>query len=293
MKQRFQMFRLGVAVVPLILGAWGASAQSGVPVSHEPAPMPEGSIMEGWTLQIEPLAHYIAPAGDFKLPRSSGGSSDEVSVDDLNVDDTRISPYVDLHLRRDKWRISVSGFWFSLDDRGETAEESFQFGDLSISPGDEIESSLDFWTLEAVGSYRVFEDQTERNSKGKIGAGIGIDLLAGVRMFDVDLDVSASSGSQGAEHFWAQPVAGARMEVAIWERFGFDVTSAFGYLPAGESTSFSWDIVAAFHWRPIENVGVQIGYQQLRMTLEDGEDDDEFRWEGGMAGLFGGLLIRF
>ena len=296
--QRLSMYRFAGAITSVLACAAGVHAQSGAPtsgapVSHDPAPMPEESIMEGWTLQIEPLVHYIAPAGDFKLPNGTGGSTSELSVDDLNIDDTRLSPYIDLHLRRDKWRISVSGFWFSLDDRGAVADESFQFGDLAVSAGDETESSLDFWTLEAVGSYRVFEDQTARNSKGVIGAGIGVDLLAGVRLFDMDFQIQTDSGTESADHLWAQPVAGARMEVAIWENFGFDVTSAFGYLPAGDSSSFSWDIVAGFHWRPFHNVGVQIGYQQLALTLEDGDDSDEFRWEGGMAGLFGGLLIRF
>lgn len=283
----------GMAGGALAQDAAGAEvAAAAEPISPEPVSIPL-SIMDGWTLQFELLAHYIAPAGDITMPNSSGMDSEDVSVDEVNIDDNRVSPYIDLHLRRDKWRISVSGFWFSLDDRGATADETFQFGDLAIAAGDELESSFDFWTLEAVGSYRVFQDQTERNSRGVIGAGVGVDLLAGVRLFDVDFEISAPAGTQSADNLWAQPVAGARMEVAIWEDFGFDVTSAFGYFPAGDSTSFSWDIVAAFHWRPWENVGIQIGYQQLAVTLEDGDDEDEFKWEGGMAGLFGGVLIRF
>lgn len=265
-----------------------ATAADVEPISSDPAPL-----VDGWTLQLEPLVHYVAPAGDIRLPNSSGVKSKEVSVDDLNLDDPRISPFGEIHFRREKWRISLSGFAYSLDDRTEVSTESFQFGDLAISSGDRIESSLDFWTLEAVASYRVFHDQTDRNSKGIVGAAAGIDILGGVRFFDVDFDISTPSGSQSEHNLWAQPVLGARAEFTIWENFGFDVTTAFGYLPAGDNTSFSWDIIAAFHWRPWENVGVQIGYQQLAFTLEDGDGADEFRWSGGMAGVFGGLLIRF
>lgn len=286
---------LALTTSPLVALCGVASAQDAAPDSGTSVPMstPEVSLMSGWTLQFEPSVHYIAPSGDFKLPNSASIDTEEVSVEGLNLDDTRLAPFGELHLRRDKWRISISGLMYSLDDRTQVSDDSFQLGDLAIASGDELESSLDFWTLEAVASYRVFEDQTVPNSKGKIGAAVGIDIVGGIRFFDVDLDVSAPSGSQSEHNLWAQPVLGARVEIAIWEDFGFDVTSAFGYLPAGDNTSFSWDIVAAFHWRPWENVGVQIGYQQLAFTLEDGDDQEEFSWEGSMAGLFGGLLIRF
>jgi hypothetical protein len=283
---------LAVLAGSLIVGV--ASAQDSPPASASvPMSTAEAPLMNGWTLQFEASVHYIAPTGDLKLPNSANVETEEASVEDFNLDDPRLSPYGEIHFRRDKWRISISGLWYSLEDRTESADESFQFGDLAIASGDEIESSLDFWTLEAVGSYRVFEDQTVPNSKGIIGAAVGIDILGGVRLFDVDFEFSAPAGEQSADNLWAQPVLGARVEISLWENFGFDVTSAFGYLPAGDNTSFSWDIVAGFHWRPWENVGVQFGYQQLAFTLEDGDDAEEFRWEGSMAGIFGGLLIRF
>ncbi|MBX3362635.1 MAG: hypothetical protein KF705_14525 [Phycisphaeraceae bacterium] len=288
-----QPFIAALAVLAGSLTIGVASAQDAAPASAAlPMSTREAPMMSGWTLQFEPSVHYIAPAGDLKLPNRSSMNTKEVKVDDLNLDDTRLAPYAEIHFRRDKWRISLSGFAYSIDDRSAIADTSFQFGDLSIASGDRIESSLDFWTLEAVGSYRVFQDQTDRNSKGVIGGAVGIDILGGIRLFDVDLKVSTPTDSQSEDNLWAQPVLGARVEFAIWERFGFDVTTAFGYMP-GDNTSFSWDIVAGFHWRPIENVGVQIGYQQLAFTLEDGDDEEKFRWKGGMAGLFGGVLIRF
>lgn len=286
---------VALTTIPLAALAGIASAQDAPAASGTSVPMStaEVSLMSGWTLQFEPMVHYIAPSGDFKLPNAANMDTEEVSVEDLNLDDTRLAPFGEVHFRRDKWRISISGLWYSLDDQTQAADESFQLGDLAIAAGDEIESSLDFWTLEAVASYRVFEDQTDQNSKGIIGAAVGVDILGGIRFFDVDLEVNAPSGSQSEHHLWAQPVLGARVEISLWENFGFDVTSAVGYLPLGDNTSLSWDIVAAFHWRPWENVGVQIGYQQLAFTLENGDDEEEFRWEGSMAGLFGGLLIRF
>lgn len=285
---------LAVPAFALSTLAYHASAQD-APSTSASVPMStaEAPLMNGWTLQFEPSVHYIAPTGDLKLPNGSNIETEEASIEDFNLDDPRLSPYGEVHFRRDKWRISISGLWYSLEDRTESADESFQFGNLAIAAGDEIESSLDFWTLEAVGSYRVFEDQTVPNSKGIIGAAVGIDILGGVRFFDVDLEVSTPTDSQSADNLWAQPVLGARVEISLWENFGFDVTSAFGYLPAGDNTSFSWDIVAGFHWRPWENVGVQFGYQQLAFTLEDGDDAEEFRWQGSMAGIFGGVLIRF
>ena len=46
-------------------------------------------------------------------------------------------------------------------------------------------------------------------------------------------------------------------------------------------------------WRPHPNVGVQIGWRQVAYWLNDGEGEDEFEYNGRMAGIQGGLVIRF
>lgn len=264
-----------------------SDGDAGAPVSVK------AEIGPGWTLQFEPAAHFIAPAGDIRLPNSGGLETGEIDLDTLNIDSPRLSPFGELHIARGKWRISATGFWTSQDDRVARIETPVQVGDLALNAGDRVSSSLDFGTFEGTASYRVLDKRSRTNARGRTAASAGVDIIGGVRFFDVDFDIEGPGGSDGASHLWAQPVVGARLELEFDERFGIDAASTFGYLPAGDNESFSWDITVGLSWRPVENLGVQIGYQMLAFNLKDGDDAEAFEWDGSLAGLYFGAVLRF
>lgn len=284
---RSTLLALSAALAQTIHAQSEPPAQQDAPISTEPAP-----IGNGWTLQFEPAAHYIAPAGDIRLP-SSTSRGQEADLGELNLDSPKLAPFAELHFARDKWRISLSGFWTNQEDKGSTADEAFRLGDLSVDAGDRLESSLEFGTFEASASYRVYEASGTRTEKGSLVSYAGIDVVGGVRFFDVDIEVNGPGGSAGVDELWAQPIIGLRLSFEFYEKFTLDVINSFGYFPASDHESFSWDIVAGVGWKPTQNIGLQFGYQQLAFTLQDGDDADEFEWSGGMAGLYAGLIIRF
>jgi opacity protein-like surface antigen len=67
-----------------------------------------------------------------------------------------------------------------------------------------------------------------------------------------------------------------------------------GYLPLSDSESYSFDLIVGGQWRPIKNVGVQIGYRALFFGIETGESDNAFELsEASLQGLYAGVTLSF
>ena len=80
----------------------------------------------------------------------------------------------------------------------------------------------------------------------------------------------------------------------IVDRFDIDLQVLAGGFDAGRGhSSFSIEIVNGYTYRPIENVGVQVGYRLSWYSLQDGSDVNRFDYTGAVAGLFAGVVIRF
>jgi len=58
---------------------------------------------------------------------------------------------------------------------------------------------------------------------------------------------------------------------------------------------FSFDMSVAFRWEPSRNFGVEVGWRQMLLIMQDGEEGtvEEFEYTGGVAGLFAGVVVRF
>jgi hypothetical protein len=244
---------------------------------------------ETWTLRAEPSIWYVAPGGHFKLPGLPSGG-EELFMSDVNLDSPRVSPFVELHLRAEDWLLSFSGFAFSADSRASTADFSGFVGEHPFSPGDRLESSLDFVSAQFQAGYRI---PWRLGRKGEDFQGL-VDVLGGVQFIDVDLDVAAPSGAVSVNEFWAMPILGGKLSMDITRRFTIDVQMTFGYFnDGGGRSSFTWDICPGFMYYPFENVGVQVGYRQLLFDLRSGDEGERFFWHGAMAGIYGGLAVRF
>ncbi len=91
-----------------------------------------------------------------------------------------------------------------------------------------------------------------------------------------------------------EPFVGTKAELILYQDFTIDLeTSIGGYSWTGDEKSASVDIRVGFQYRPHKNVGAQIGYRMLAFNLSQGSGDSEFGWQGAMAGLYAGLVLRF
>lgn len=261
-----------------------------------------------WTVQIEPSFWYVSPSGKVKLPVSSGtgpggftSAGDAVELDRLNIASPRFEPSGEIHFSSKRWRVTFSGADYSISRDDTVADSSFRLGSVVVDPGDTLDAKFHLTTVELTAGYRVWgrvfssPEHTQR-PENAIESLARLYVIGGVRVYDVGFDVARTSGayaSADADEFFGEPIVGVRIEADLAKDFTLDVQATAGGLPTGDTSSYSVDIQAGFQWRPHPNVGIQIGYRQLAYWLTDGTDEDEFNYDGRLAGLFAGLAIRF
>jgi len=276
----------------LILAAGLAStalAQSQPPAA-EAAPDLK-PVAPSWTIQFEPSVWYVAPAGKVRMP-SDTVKGNKVELGDLNMDSPRVSPAGEFHLRTsDRWRFSLSASYYSEDSRKSTMEQSGQLGDITFVSGDVLDSKLDFFTGQITAAYALVKEHRVNNDADLL---FGLDLVGGARMYDVDFSFEkVGANTDSYDNFFIEPVLGLKAEATLTEHFTIDLETTFGYLPGGDTQTFSWDIIVGFAYRPVNWLGVQIGYRNMFIDLSDGSGAGEFEWDGGVAGLYGGVELRF
>jgi hypothetical protein len=245
-----------------------------------------------YTIRFEPSAFYAAPGGELILPGSPPGTI-EADLADFDLDKPRMSPYGELHLRRGDWRATLTSFAVSLDDVATTAVTAGQLGPLAIGAGDRVVSSMDF----AMGELLVARQLGGPDRFNGIidpDFAMAVEAFGGARFYHVAFDFEAPAGSVSADEFFIHPICGAKFTMNILRRFDIDLQVAFGgMLTGGDRSSFSIEILNGYTYRPIENVGVQIGYRLSFYSLNSGSGTSAFEYTGAVAGIFAGVVIRF
>jgi opacity protein-like surface antigen len=243
---------------------------------------------EKWIVGFELNAWYGGPGGDVILP----GGGEKVSLSDLNLDSPRLSPAGELHLWSGDWRFSLGGSYIQEENRGSIASFSGQLGSVPFSVGDTLEASLNFWEAEAtVGKLIRLPENLAGDGRNFSS---NLEVFGGMRLYGVDFDFAAPSGSTSSSETFGLPLIGIKYSMNIVECFTIDVQFDIGYFTdGGDKSTLGYDIMAGFMWRPTQNIGVQIGYRDLAYSLQSGSGSNQFEWEGSIQGLYAGAAIRF
>jgi opacity protein-like surface antigen len=246
-----------------------------------------------WTFALEPAMWYVAADGDIKLPGSAiSGNGQQIQLGLLNLDSPRVSPFIEVHGVSDGWRATLSGYALETTGRESLAEFSGQLGPVGIGVGDSIRANFELFSLEFTLARTVFEDFTRSGREGLLRA--DLDVLAGVRVYDVATSIRTPSGRADHEEFFIEPLVGVKLRLHLDPQATIDVQTSFGgFTDGGNKHSFSWDILAGFQWRPIDDVGVQFGYRNIVVDLQSGEGPGTFDYFGALAGLYAGVVVRF
>ncbi len=253
---------------------------------------PERGILD-WSLRVQPRVWLGSAAGDLLLPGGSG----ELSLDTLNLDEAGLRPVLELDFQKDRWRMTLTGF-FVDEESSVAAPFGGSLGGVSFAPGDRLDSSFDFLSIEALGSYKIWR-YGGGEPDGWPDLESSIDLVGGVRFTSLEVEFGATRdsvglGSSSARHLFAEPVGGARWTLGLLQRFTLETELNIGAFSTGnDNASFSFDISSQFGYRPTPNFGVLFGYRQLLSTFEDGSGADAFEYTGTTAGMYFGVELRF
>jgi opacity protein-like surface antigen len=271
--------------------ALAAAVVCGAAMAQEPVPLDETP--SRWTLEAHPGIWYVGMSGDLTLPGAAGGGRAVDTSDALGLEDPRVSPFAEATLRRGNWLVSMRGFVYSNDQEVSAGSEG-ALGDVTWSEGDRLSSSLDIWGMEGLVGYTMVDHSRNPLESGGHALRFRLDALAGVRVLEVDAKVgvvsaAASSGDELAVH----PLIGARFTTDFHNDFSVIVELSGGGMAWSDDSSYGLDIVVGGQWRPVPNVGVQVGYRAIFMGVESGEGDDAFEFSGSGQGLYGGVTFAF
>jgi len=241
---------------------------------------------------------YVGVSGDIKLPREAPGANDKTSLRDLNLNSSRISPYGEVNLRKGDWSVAFRGFSYSLD-QGTEMNGTGNVGDVDFGPGTRLDSSLDITCFEAEGGYRIIHREISPMTGGGYKLKSDLSAIVGLRVLDLNYSVeNTGAGGTGflvdsADEFTFHPLVGARIKLDFYEDFTIDMRVAGGALPLTESGSYGVDLVIGGEWRPFDHVGLQIGYRAMFFGTNSGSDNDEFKFDGSLQGLYAGVSFSF
>jgi len=259
--------------------------------SYKKAP---GAGNREWTVQFEPSIWFAAAEGDVDLP---GFSLKGSRFADLKIDGTSLHFAGDLVIRRGRWSIILGGFHFEEEGR---ASPGVGFTLAGESFGDDASLRTDFsqTTILAMAGYRVVAYEGPRLDSGRIGFTGDLDVVAGARFTRLKFDQRATapggqSASQSVSELFPQAVLGVRWSMGLIEEFTVDAELTAGWLDTGDRSSLSVEIALGFAWEPTPNFGAQFGYRIIVSSYESGSSDSGFDYEGGLAGLYAGVKLRF
>lgn len=242
-----------------------------------------------YTYEIEPFVWYVSPGGDVGYARGTA----TVNTKNLSIDDPALYGGAEFHVVHDKWRFSLLGA-VSGQNGASVQATARTLGTLSVAAGDTLRTEVELNTASLRAGYRIWEFESDPNERGVPEISSAVELVGGVRAFDYSLEseitAGGATGSVEGDMFHLEPIVGAKWEIHFQDQYTIDFSSNFGYLPElDDQSSSSLDLTVGFKYRPTPNVGAQIGYRLLVFDLAS----DEVEAEGALAGLYGGIAIRF
>ncbi|HYE61776.1 MAG TPA: hypothetical protein VD997_07245 [Phycisphaerales bacterium] len=249
-----------------------------------------------WDVSIEPAGWFVGASGRVVLPReTTTGAPAKQRLVDLNMDNPRFEPLLEVNARRGDWRATFRGSYFGAerDTTGLTGE----LGDVSFDSSDTIRTGLDLAILELEGAYTFAGRPQERQPDGTFAFDPRLDVVFGAHIYAEEWTIENLSGgtgvtSQKQSDWFVQPLIGLKLAADLYEEVTLDAQMTFGGLPTGDD-SYSLDIIVGAQWRPWTNIGVQLGYRAVFFGLGGGEGDGEFSFDGSLQGLYAGVVVRF
>lgn len=256
-----------------------------------------------WTFSVDPQAWYVGLSGNLTLPGTVSPNQAETRFADLDLDNPRLSPLLELRFRSGPWSLAAEGTFFETLNRERTFAAGGAIGGVQIFPGETISSDATFALAAARVGYRLFQYVDGTTSDGRDKFLGTFDAYVGARAYFVDIEAEVQPTSPSrtgsefistATHRWfAQPVIGGRLEFVYLEQFHFDLEADLGYFEDGDSSASGSGIAVGFAYEFLPGSALEIGYRNQFFQLIDESGDGRFEWEGGAAGLTFGVRLLF
>ena len=225
---------------------------------------------DGWSFGLTPYVWFASLEGDVGAISGLPPASVDAGFDDI-IDNTDIALMLAAEARRGRFGIIADLNYLALSADGDTPGPLFDDA--------EVETSTVFGTV--AGFYQVLAHDR-----------VGLDVLAGARIWYVDTEIDLSTGLLPArsvqdDEVWADPVVGLRWHAPLGRGFFLaGATDVGGFGIASDST---WQLLGTLGYRFNDLFSARAGYRHLDVDYED----DGFVWDVELSGPIVGATFRF
>ena len=177
------------------------------------------------------------------------------------------------------------------DTVGLLAEFNYvKLGDQTSRRGVALDGQMTFTMSDLAAFYRL-----GTFALGQQGSSASFDLLAGARIWTLDMKLSAEYMQMGdsvhMQKSWVDPIVGARTNIRFNDKWYAELRGGVGGF--GASSTYTWDAMALIGYNFWENATVLAGYRAVGLNYESGSGRDNFKANATLHGPIFGLALTF
>ena len=165
-----------------------------------------------------------------------------------------------------------------------------RLGDQTSRKGVALDGQMSFTMTDLAAFYRL-----GTFALGGQGSTASFDLLAGARIWTLDMKLSAEYMQMGdsvhMQKSWVDPTIGARTSIRFNDRWYGELRGGVGGF--GASSTFTWDTMALIGYNFWENATVLGGYRAVGLNYESGSGRNNFKANATLHGPVIGLAFTF
>jgi hypothetical protein len=165
-----------------------------------------------------------------------------------------------------------------------------RLGDQTSRKGVSLDGQMSFTMSDLAAFYRLGS-----YSLGEQGSTVSYDLLAGARIWTLDMKLSAEymqmDDSVHMQKTWVDPIIGARTNIHFNDTWSAELRGGVGGF--GANSTFTWDAMALIGYSFCENATLLAGYRAVGLNYESGSGRDNFKANATLHGPIVGLSFTF
>lgn len=228
---------------------------------------PAGAEEAGW--RYGATFYAWLPALTAEVDTAFGTIEVEQSITDV-LDRLRFAAFASIEARNGRWGLIGDLAYADL-----TEKKSLPLG----APFGRARVDTKLSVISAYGFYRVHETPT-----------VAVDLAAGVRIYDVSLDLGLSGGvappqDLSSSNAWVDPVIGIRGSWRMSGQWRAATSLDVGGFDLGDASDLSWQAVAEVEYRFADTWSAITGYRHLSIERPLGGRDVTLDISGPYIGV--------
>lgn len=208
-------------------------------------------------------------------------SGETFSADELDLDSAEASPMFEVGLNLPLLFDLHAGYFSYGAEGSATITDPGFFNDIPI--GGRAESEIEVTDLYGEIMWRALNLELG-------GAGIGL----AVHYVDATVDIDSDLGQERAEESFPIPAIAGRVFLNPWGGVSLEAKLHLMMIEVGDVEAEFVDFHALIGYRPIDNLGIEVGYRLTRYDFDvEFDDEEQLHLDVGLSGFFAGLRVQF